>query len=282
MEGHDKGVGASQASEASEASGVREESSGGTGRLAELSRLPWGLIGLLGTVLILCALVAAGCAPSRIDAPCASAPGVGPACPDATPAGLARVQTVDVLFRHLSHGDAEAPGPMVHAEILLPDGTLRGFYAADGTDAGSAGQRRILAQKGVVADTAWIRENRPQYVDATVARAWTKKGQSRPILTTRLRIPATPAKVRGLEAAWRRLAAADPHFRSIGNNCTTKAAESLIEAGILRGSIFGGLPGIDRPSRLYNELREQYGGTALQREVGYFTLTPDGRGVLAQ
>lgn len=112
-----------------------------------------------------------------------------------------------------------------------------------------------------------MRQFSPQYLDPVVAADCIWNGRAHQKLVTYwLRLRVTPQQAQALREERDKLAMQPAEFRLWGKNCSSRAAELLVRAGILPP----GLPGLDTPGALLRRARACYPDAVL--EEGYFGL----------
>lgn len=148
-----------------------------------------------------------------------------------------------------------------HADCILSNGAPVGFYGTGGGSSGSVG----LGMAGVVYDYRSMLVHRPYYVDAALAARY---GVHSTILL--VRVSGTEAAL--FDAAWARMLASPGGFSIVGNNCSTHAASAFKAAGI----VSGGIPGLDTPDHLYDQLYALPRATPVYS--GFIGFTPAGAG----
>lgn len=204
--------------------------------------------------ILLCLLVGAGC--------------VGTQCEPLPPVS-ARTETVSVLLRKEYNTDPHRPRYCRHIHMLMPDG---GMVDYNSKLKPNFFRYIFLRNEGVVRRTPWLLVNRRAYTDADYAQDAKHNGKTDlHLVTIWAEIPVTPDQVRRLEAAWARMEADPPVFRLLRQNCATRAAQNMIEAGILCRPIGG----VGRPETILKDLKARYGST-LRIRTGYFGKAPDG------
>jgi len=60
----------------------------------------------------------------------------------------------------------------------------------------------------------------------------------------------TPGQAKAFAQSWNAMKSHPGSFNIIGDNCSTHASKAFIEAGVLPG----GIPGLDTPNNLYQQL----------------------------
>jgi hypothetical protein len=170
-------------------------------------------------------------------------------------------------------GPSHAPGVMEqHADCVLNDGSPVGFFGTGPNRSGgrsSASSMNVgLNMRGVVYRYSEFRVNRPFYVDLDQAR---KYG----VVSTVLTVNVGAALALKFATYWMKLFDRPGGFDLLGNNCSTHASDAFVAAGVLRG----GIPGLDTPDHLYNQLvTEKKGLTASYSGYVGFALRPVGPG----
>lgn len=167
-----------------------------------------------------------------------------------------------------------------HADCVLSNGSPIGFYGAGnaGSSAGassgvgkssksSAGSSNSsgIAMTGLVYDFAALSRFRANYVDAGIARG-TKT------ISTVLFVQVSAAEASAFDAAWAEMIKDPGHFNIIGWNCSTHASQAFRKSGVLAG----GIPGLDTPNSLYEQLcRERQGKVVvISGYIGFFPFGP--------
>lgn len=126
-----------------------------------------------------------------------------------------------------------------HADCILSNGAPIGFYGTGGGSSGSIG----MGMSGVVYDYGALLVHRPYYVDAALA---TRYG----VRSTILLVKVNGVEAAAFDAAWASMRASPGGFNIVGNNCSTHASNAFMAAGILSS----GIPGLDTPDHLYDQL----------------------------
>ena len=153
-----------------------------------------------------------------------------------------------------------------HADAILANGAPIGFY---GTGNGGSANRVYMAMDGVVYDNMALRVQRPYYGDLDSAL-------SNRVISTVLLITVTPAQGLAFTNAWSSMAIHPGNFNILGGNCSTHASAAFIDCGL----IGDGIPGLDTPDRLYDQLVASLPAASLQSISGFigFVATSDGKG----
>lgn len=160
-----------------------------------------------------------------------------------------------------------SPGVMEqHADCILCDGAPVGFFGEgpnrSGGSASGSSMRVGLNMRGVVYMYPEFCVHRPWYVNLETAKMAS-------VVSTVLTINVGSAAALAFTACWTKLFKIPGGFDLLGNNCSTHASEVFIAAGVLRR----GIPGLDTPNNLYNQLvAEKRGLTASYS--GYAGFTP--------
>ena len=147
-----------------------------------------------------------------------------------------------------------------HADVILSNGAPTGFYG-EGNDNSANGIG--LMMQGAVWDYARLRLERPFYVDASRAMA-------NRVVSTALLIAVTEKQAAAFDAAWAALALHPGSFNILGGNCSTHASATFISAGLL-GT---GIPGLDTPDHLYDQLATKLNASSLQSITGFLGFLP--------
>jgi hypothetical protein len=108
-----------------------------------------------------------------------------------------------------------------HADAILPGGEPLGYYARTRRD-----RRLAIIAPGMIRDLAALRRDRPEYVDATAARA-------RRCPTTLCIVPVGEAAAAAFRDAWAEIARHPPLFVAIGGNCAQVIAGVLARIGAM-------------------------------------------------
>ena len=161
-----------------------------------------------------------------------------------------------------------------HADVLLSNGMPVGFFGQWAED-GNTLQQNGFGMPGRVGTPDWWMDNdqdgtpgpdRAAYVDGQTAK---DRGWASTVCT----LDVSPEQAAAFDQYWEDLSKDPGSFSIVGDNCSTHAGEAFEAAGLIPG----GIPGMDTPNALYEELRAQY-GDALECESGYvdFAQRPDG------
>jgi len=163
-----------------------------------------------------------------------------------------------VVRGKVSH--AHHPGNLEqHADCILSNGAPVGFYGTGGGSSGSIG----MGMSGVVWDYAGMLVHRPYYVDAAMAARYG-------VHSTILLVRVSGTEATAFDAAWTSMRSSPGGFNIVGNNCSTHASNAFIAAGILRG----GIPGLDTPDHLFDQLYALPRATPVYS--GFVGFTPAG------
>lgn len=204
--------------------------------------------------LLLCLLVAPGCLGSRCEP---------------LPPASERTETVSVLLRKEYAPDPHRRRHCRHIHMLLADGEIVDYNSVEKP---KMIRYVFFRNEGVVRRTPWLLKNRKAYTDAHYAQnAEHNDKTALHLVTIWAEIPVTPDQARRLESAWARMEANPPVFRLLRQNCATRAAENMVEAGILCRPIRG----LGRPETVLKDLEARY-GSALRIRTGYFGKAPEG------
>lgn len=137
-----------------------------------------------------------------------------------------------------------------HADCILPNGEPIGYFANDGAATGgpsSASWNVIHMNKtGVVLDYRKMKRTLPQFTNEKTAKA-------KNILSTVLLVDVNDVEARLFSTYWQELSQSSGSFHLLGKNCSTRASQAFIKAGILHSQI----PGIDTPNNLYEQLAKE-------------------------
>lgn len=184
---------------------------------------------------------------------------------------------VGLIVRGMSGPDERPWYISQHADCILSDGTLIGFFG-DGPGGSSASGRSISGGSGSsgfglgghVFDKNDYKTRRPQYINIDSAR-------SKTVLSTVILVPVSQKQAKLYSDAWVRMKQSPGAFAIVGNNCATHASITFRQAEILSSDI----PGIDTPVNLFRQLRAQYASRALIYS-GYIGFISDGAGSAMQ
>lgn len=136
-----------------------------------------------------------------------------------------------------------------HSDVVLSTGAPVGFFAAS-----SAYGSKMFSNDGDVFDFETYKSLRPQYVDVTVAKQMNS-------ISTICRIEVTDLQAQKFDQYWKMLASdvdsKKERYNLIGNNCSSRANQAFVAAGILDKEI----PGLDTPNNLYEQLKNKYPGS---------------------
>ncbi|MBS0314533.1 MAG: hypothetical protein JSS05_10140 [Proteobacteria bacterium] len=156
------------------------------------------------------------------------------------------------------------PGVMEqHADCILSTGAPVGFY---GTGRGTSGSGSTgMGMSGIVYDFSMLLRYRPYYIDIVEAKKYSMK-------STIAMVQVVPAEARAFDAAWATMSGSPGGFAILGNNCSTHASKAFVAAGILPG----GIPGLDTPDNLFEQLVTSTRKTLVYS--GYVGFVPRGAG----
>jgi hypothetical protein len=159
-----------------------------------------------------------------------------------------------------------------HADVILADGSPIGFFGeGDAYSSGASGSRSSnksgLNMKGVVFDYHDMNVHRPYYVDLEMARSKYK------VVSTVLLLEVTKQAAALFSDYWAQLKANPKLFNILGYNCSTRASQAFIHAGVARS----GIPGLDTPDNLYRQIFAIKGGM-VSVYVGYLGFVPKSPG----
>lgn len=152
-----------------------------------------------------------------------------------------------------------------HADCIISDGSCIGFYG-EGAGLSGSGGALGLGMRGTVYDMSELAKHRPYYTDGALAKGYG-------VVSTVLAITVGTRQAKAFDAAWAALDAHPPDFWIVGANCSTRAAGVFRTAGILAG----GLPGLDTPNNLYEQLVATLGHKCTSHS-GYVGFTSGGSG----
>lgn len=185
-------------------------------------------------------------------------------------------------------GPDHHPGVMEqHADCILPNGAPIGFFGDDGVasggsssgqgssassgrssssgsfaspgrSSGSSSNSTGMNMRGAVFSYLTYLKARPYYVDVAQARKYKVK-------STVLTINVTAAEAKAFQGYWDNLTKKPGPFYLLGYNCSTHASEAFIEAGI----VDSGIPGLDTPDHLYDQLIDDSAGNVCRIWASY-------------
>jgi hypothetical protein len=138
------------------------------------------------------------------------------------------------------------------------------FGSSGGTVGGSpGGSGTVMNMKGAVYDYFGLARSRSYYMSVQLA-------QRDSVPSTVLLVPATAKQAAAFDGYWRGLELAPGRFSLLGRNCSTRASAAFVAAGLLPG----GIPGLDTPNNLYDQLTRTYGAraTSLSGYVGFIPM----------
>ncbi len=152
-----------------------------------------------------------------------------------------------------------------HADCVRSDGSPVGYFGEAGEGSGYILAAVLVGIRGEVYDMDGFRTHRPYYIDAHLARGYG-------VVSTALVVSVLGAQATRFDEYWNSLSTDPGTFRLLGQNCSTRASGAFRHAGILAG----GIPGLDTPDNLYNQLIKQ------RRDIctsfsGYIGFTSMGR-----
>lgn len=149
-----------------------------------------------------------------------------------------------------------------HIDTLLADGSIVGFNTAGPCNALI---RAFVGTDGAVRRNDWMVGDQAHNADIEAARNFHFEGVLMPFVTLWVRIPVTPRQADALAEAWVEMEKDPPFFRLLNRNCATRAAQALVQAGIIPR----GIPSIETPGNLMREMKRIYGDD-LRFEEGFF------------
>ena len=168
--------------------------------------------------------------------------------------------------------DTHNPGVMAqHADCILADGAPIGFFGggdnpySSGSTSGWS-QSTGINMEGYVADYAVFQKIRPYYVDYAKAKLYK-------VTSTVLIVTVTKQQALKFAEFWTNLKSDPGAFHLLGSNCSTHASEAFRYANILSG----GIPGLDTPNNLYNQLKKKFNATSTSYS-GFLGFQPTGAG----
>lgn len=161
----------------------------------------------------------------------------------------------EVAANNVASGSSGAAGSSAGSSVLGPSGGTLG--------ASPGGSGTVMNMKGAVYDYFGMARNRSKYMAVQIAQ---KEG----VPSTVLLVPATPKQAAAFDGYWRGLELAPGRFSLLGRNCSSRASAAFVAAGMLPG----GIPGLDTPDNLYDQLARTYGtrATSLSGYVGFVPM----------
>jgi hypothetical protein len=154
----------------------------------------------------------------------------------------------------------DSPGLLEqHADCALSDGSPIGFY---GEQNGGSGNASGFGMQGAVWEYSRLCTERPYYVNFDSAVAYGA-------ISTLLTISVTAPQANAFTDAWDDLKKTPGSFNIAGGNCSTHASYAFIKSGILTD----GIPGLDTPNNLYEQLASTFGAKTKSMS-GYFGFIP--------
>ena len=151
-----------------------------------------------------------------------------------------------------------------HADAILADGSPIGFYGQGNNQSGNA---IGMSMHGVVYDYNAMRKYRPWYVDVDSAVA-------NRVVSSVLLIDVDQGTADTFTRAWTEITLSPGSFNILGGNCSTHAAIAYKVAGVTKG----GIPGLDTPDHLYQQLVDDVQATKLHSYSGFVGFKPASRG----
>lgn len=174
-----------------------------------------------------------------------------------------RTTEIGLLMRRQFTNDVTEQRRCRHIDILLANHEIMGFNVA--APEVNFIKYLLIHTPGKVRKYEDLDQIRKYYIYADKAMDVTRKGKSGlKMVTWWTHLRVTPTQAKRLQACWEEIAANPPEFRLFGDNCASRAAESLVCAGILPP----GLPGLDTPENVLKRVREFY--PEITVEEGYF------------
>jgi hypothetical protein len=151
-----------------------------------------------------------------------------------------------------------------HADCILQNGAPIGFFG-EGNDGSLNGVG--LGMNGVVYDYPLFQRHRPQYVNLNMAVA-------RRVVSTVLIIEVDQTTATKFDEAWWRMRTNPGSFDIVGNNCATHASAAFIYAGV----VTSGIPWMDTPDNLYDQLVDQIPAGRRTSYTGFVGFIPSSGG----
>jgi hypothetical protein len=151
-----------------------------------------------------------------------------------------------------------------HADTIEGDGSPIGFFGK-GNDA--YGNSVGLRMDGDVYEYPQFQTNRPFYVglDSAVANR---------VVSTVLIIDVDAETARKFKTSWDGMKASPGSFSLLGNNCATHASKAFRAAGV----VDSGIPWMDTPDNLYDQLVDKVPAGKRRSVSGYIGFTARGAG----
>jgi hypothetical protein len=154
---------------------------------------------------------------------------------------------VGLIVRGMTGPQADPRMLEQHADCVLSNGAPVGFYGEGPPRSG--GNTSVVSNtfgvnlNGVVYDYHAMFARRRYYVDLASAKGYG-------VISTMVTVNVTDNQARLFNGYWRQRLARPGGFDIVGNNCSSRASEAFVVAGIVRA----GIPGIDTPVHLYRQL----------------------------
>ena len=169
------------------------------------------------------------------------------------------------------------PGVMEqHADCILSNGAPMGFFGEGGgnlssgstsssrggrssgsrpssadSSSSSSGGSVGMGLDGAVYDFQEMLQKRPYYVND-------QQAQTYKVISAVMRIPVSAAAAKIFDSYWTNLDKNPDTFYILGGNCSTRASGAFMAANLLAG----GIPGLDTPSNLWDQLLRVFGKQA--------------------
>jgi hypothetical protein len=168
-----------------------------------------------------------------------------------------------------------------HADCILSNGAPVGFFGEGNTGSsggGSSGSGASskksagssnptgIGMTGVVYDLSALARKRANYVDLSTAKATGT-------ISTVLLVQVSISEGKAFDKAWSDISKDPGSFQILGWNCSTHASQAFKKAGILSG----GIPGLDTPNNLYEQLCFEKRGK-VSTASGYVGFSSSGAG----
>lgn len=166
-----------------------------------------------------------------------------------------------------------------HADCILSNGAPMGFFGEGGgqgsstqnAPSGSSVAASVISEasfglRGEVYDFKEFKEKRPFYVEKEMAA---KFGT----ISAVMRLPVSTQEAKLFDAYWHGLDEKPRNFYLAGGNCSTRAAQAFRTAGLTKR----GIPGIDTPNNLWNQLVASQ-GAKVETYFGIVSFQAHGKG----
>jgi hypothetical protein len=148
-----------------------------------------------------------------------------------------------------------------HIDLGVPGSGMVGFYGIPGGGGAFAGSGMGL--------TGHLNQTPDDWNDGPTKRPDYITGVAGGVLSTICEIKVCPEDVAKMNDEIKKLKAKPPTFNILGGNCSTRGCGILGAGGVMPG----GIPGLDNPQNLLDELVKKYHAKCYN---GFTKLNPDG------